>query len=349
MYIYYKIKTRDMEVTKKDFYESLESYFGEVQTSNTFFEFETGLRFSLNLMIEVGKTNPKMLVGSLKSLHHSFVTANCEQRRNVTSFDFYAEEQVLNDLRTYLIQLIHDKNSSELIQELSIKLILLIGNLRGSGEDFLVVYNLIREHKFEFNIDLELSQCKFVDDKSHGSSNAGESLKISYEGSRSAYVLKGGDCDLNLGSSLNMTFDSDYIYLHQSGKGLFKLGQSDSISTKLGSLYKSNTSFTDSSSYFMHFNGQLYHRCKNSDGKPFTLVNKETLQEITDDEAFNKRIEALKPKAKEECEEGKKEEDSKKAEVEEDVKEAEDAPKAEVPRLEWTKEDEDDETKKKER
>ena len=244
MYIYYKVKTQDMEVTKKDFYESPESYFESATTFEDFLQFDTNIRFFLNLMKEVGKTNPKMLIASLKSLHQSFVNSSCECKRDVGRFDFYAEEKLFVDLRTFLIQLIKDSNSISFVQELCIKLVLLIGNIRGSGEDFLIVYNLINEYKFEYNIDVELSQCKFVDTSAEGSTDAADELKVSYEGSRFSHILKGEDLDFEFSTPTNMVFDKDFIYAFQRGKGVYKLGLSDSVSTKLGSLYWRNTSLS---------------------------------------------------------------------------------------------------------
>lgn len=199
MYLYYKIKTQDLEVTKKDFFESLDSYFGKISTSETFFEYETGLRMTFSIMKDLGKTNPKLLYTALRSLYQSFVTTECENRRRVTSFDYYGEEELFNEIRTYLIGLLADKNSTDAIKEICIKLILLIGNIRGSGEDFLIAYNLINKHGFDFNVDAELSQCKFVDSSTHslGEGETDDKLKVSYEGNRSAHILKGGDIDFD--------------------------------------------------------------------------------------------------------------------------------------------------------
>ena len=246
MYLYYKFKTQDLEVTKKDFFESLDSYFGKIGTSNSFFEYETGLRMTFSIMKDLGNTNPKLLYTSLKSLYQSFVTIECENRRNVTSFDYYCEEELFNEIRTYLVSLLSDRNSTDEVKEICIKLILLIGNIRGSGEDFLVAYNLINKNGYDFNIDAELSQCKFVESSSHSLSEgeADDRLKVSYEGSRSAHILKGGDIDFDFNTYLNMAFDSHFIYLYDQEKGLFKFGASDSPPSKLGRLICANSNFS---------------------------------------------------------------------------------------------------------
>jgi len=76
LYLYYKIKTQDLEVTKKDFYESLDSYFGEISTSSSFFEFDTGLRLTLSIMKDFGKMNPNILRSSLLGLYQSFISSD---------------------------------------------------------------------------------------------------------------------------------------------------------------------------------------------------------------------------------------------------------------------------------
>jgi len=269
LYIYYKIKTQDLEVTKKDFYDSLESYFDGSSTSISFANFDLSTRGTLTIMRDLGKTNPKLLEGILKSLYESFITTKDEVRRCVANLDFYAEEELLNELRNFLIGHIHNKNSSNLVHELCLKLIILIGNQRGSGEDYLITYNLISNHGFDFNLDPELSQCRFVESKGEGTKGGEDQLKVSYEGSSQGHILKGGDCEIDFNAALTLTADTDFIYLYQKDQGLFKYGHSDSVDTKIGYLYKKNSGMTESSRYFMYLNGNLYSRCKNSDEKPF--------------------------------------------------------------------------------
>jgi hypothetical protein len=297
------------------------------------------MRFSLSMMKELGKTNPSFLVSSLRSLYQSFITTPCEMKRNVSKFDFYAEEELFNEFRTFMVKLIENKNSTPLIQELCLKLILLIGNSRGSGEDYLIVYNLINQHGFDFNLDDVLSQCKFVETKGKGADGEEETLKVSYEGSSSGHILKGGDFDLDFGSAITLTTDNEYIYAYQTDKGLFKLGFKNSIDTKLGTLYKKNSGISEAHRYFMFFQGKLYCRTKNSDRKPFVLIDVETLEEITDNEDFNKKVEALTAVKAEE--EGENKEENKTLDEEEEKKE-----ESKTPVLEWTKEEDDDEEKK---
>jgi hypothetical protein len=323
-------------VTKKDFYESLESYFEGTNTSESFFAFDSGLRLSLSLLKELSNLSQAILETSLTSIYQTMVRTPCEQLRDVSSFDFYSREELYNECRKYLIELLKDSKASNTVKELSAKIILLIGNIRGSGEDFLIVYNLIRELGLDFNIDTELSQNKFVEIKQEGSKEGEEQLKVSYEGNKSAYILKGGDDDPDYYNPVNITMDSEYIYLYQSGKGVFKFGQSDMPSTKLGKCYGKNTGMSDEHRYLLYFDGKLYCRYSNSDRKPFTMINPETLQEITEDEEFNKKMEEhLKEEEKEEKEEDK-EEDKEKEKEKEPAK----------PKLEWTHNEEEEDDKR---
>ena len=106
-------------------------------------------------------------------------------------------------------------------------------------------------------------------------------------------------------------------------------------------MYNHNSGLSGDGCYFMYLNGQLYRRAKNSDEKPFELINTETLEEISENEAFNKKIESIKKKKKEETEaEGDKEEEKKEEVVEEDSKEPDN-----TPHLTWTSEEDAEEKK----
>ena len=72
-------------------------------------------------------------------------------------FDFSNKfEDILNNQRDFLVSLIEDPKISQKIKELALKIILLFGNIRESGEDYLTVFNLLKEHKFNTNIYNEL-------------------------------------------------------------------------------------------------------------------------------------------------------------------------------------------------
>ena len=254
---------------------------------------------TFTIMKSIDKSNQKILYGLLKGLYQSFVSTEWNERRNVSSLNFYCEEELFNDIRTYLISLISDINSTNEIKEICIKLILLIGNIRGSGEDFLVTYNLINKHGYDFNIETELSQCKFIENYSHNliEGKTDDRLKVSYEGSKSAHILKRGDININFSKQINLTFDSQFIYAYQEGHGLFKFGASDSPSSKLGKLICSNSRFSGECWSLMYLNGQLLWRYENSKGKPFALIDTKTLEKIKTNEEFNLKIQSLKEKS----------------------------------------------------
>lgn len=73
---------------------------------------------------------------------------------------FDTTEELLNNQRDFLVELATDQSSPKLIRELSVKIILLIGNIRESGEDLLVVYNLIKEQNINVNLYNELNLIK---------------------------------------------------------------------------------------------------------------------------------------------------------------------------------------------
>jgi hypothetical protein len=71
-------------------------------------------------------------------------------------YEYYTRERVLNKHRQFLVNIIESSEASQLQKDLALKLIVLLGNLRWSGEDYLIAYNLIQIHNLNFNIISEL-------------------------------------------------------------------------------------------------------------------------------------------------------------------------------------------------
>lgn len=67
-----------------------------------------------------------------------------------------AHEEVLNQQRDFLISLVEDDNTNTKIKDLALKLIILIGNIRASGEDYLIALNLINKYSLTTNLFNEL-------------------------------------------------------------------------------------------------------------------------------------------------------------------------------------------------
>ena len=65
-------------------------------------------------------------------------------------------EEILNSLRDFLIECAADDSKNKSIRDLSVKIIILIGNLRESGEDLLTAYNLIKDYQMSINVRNEL-------------------------------------------------------------------------------------------------------------------------------------------------------------------------------------------------
>ena len=72
-------------------------------------------------------------------------------------FQFYAREEILDEHRNYLVELVNDDTTQQNVKEVALRLIIVIGNLRSSGEDYLVAYNLISRHQLKVNLNAELS------------------------------------------------------------------------------------------------------------------------------------------------------------------------------------------------
>lgn len=90
-------------------------------------------------------------------------------------------ESTLNDQRSFLICLIEDTQICKEIKGLAIRIIVLFGKVRASGEDLLIAVNLINQHKLGLDLSNELN---FRVNKSEGAvveSNTKECFKIDIE------------------------------------------------------------------------------------------------------------------------------------------------------------------------
>jgi hypothetical protein len=177
-------------VAKKDLYELFESYLEGNSTTTDFANFDLSTRSTLSTMRELEKTHPNILIGTLKSIYESFVTNECELRKMVSTFDIYDGEDLMNELRTYLTETIYSKTAPVEIQQIYLKLILLLSNQRDSGKEYLIVYNVIAQNGSKFNLDPDLPQYKVIGSKDQGDKSKEQLLKVSSEGSLLDHAFK---------------------------------------------------------------------------------------------------------------------------------------------------------------
>lgn len=92
-------------------------------------------------------------------------------------FDFINNfEEVLNDQRDFLVSLVEDHSVSTTIRDLAIRLIILIGNIRESGEDYLVAFNLIHSQNLKINLYHEMRHSLAFEDQKDEEENKQEAI-----------------------------------------------------------------------------------------------------------------------------------------------------------------------------
>ena len=90
---------------------------------------------------------------------------------------FYEKEQVLSSHRDYLIGLIKSKQKiSGNVKDLALRILIIIGNIRESGEDYLIAYNLIRENDMRISLDVELHLNRYFQETASAHSDESKTI-----------------------------------------------------------------------------------------------------------------------------------------------------------------------------
>jgi hypothetical protein len=126
--------------------------------------FEAGISFSFTMLKELRHHAPSILENAMKNTY-SVLTKMTSGLLRTVDYQFFVREEILNRHREFLIELAEDEKSTPNLKELAVKLILLVGNMRASGEDYLIAFNLIKKLHLNINIDAELSLTKYFKEK----------------------------------------------------------------------------------------------------------------------------------------------------------------------------------------
>jgi hypothetical protein len=126
----------------------------------------------------------------------------------------YSDEETINNQRDFLADIARDESIKQSTRELSVKLILLLGNARASGEDYLVAYNIIKECQLNTSIRNELSISALLDnDVSTSASSTEKEFKKIEDSSKEVQILTGFAPDISYYSRSGLTFDENYAYI----------------------------------------------------------------------------------------------------------------------------------------
>ena len=180
------------------------------------------------------------------------------------NYRFYEREKSLNEYRDYLVKLIEEKDAKQSVRDLALRLLILIANLRESGEDYLTAYNLIVKHQMKIDlrseliVNSDLAQCvqkpKEEEEKTDESLEQPEvreefTLEQKPEGFKycqaseviSIRELKESIDDIdNCNEKLKFAFSDDCIYVDIAYEGIYKFGFKESTQTIPGKLYAKN-------------------------------------------------------------------------------------------------------------
>lgn len=137
-----------------------------VHEARTQIGLDTGLKFSMNLLRELGKTNPAVLTSSLHSLLDSLAAYRPGALYSATDRMGYQLDENLNQARELLVEIIGEVTAKAKgltaeqkdLVSVSIRLIFALGIIRSNVEDHLTVLAILSElmqagNKFAF-IDL---------------------------------------------------------------------------------------------------------------------------------------------------------------------------------------------------
>ena len=239
-----------------------------------------------NLLDELRKSTPDVLQNALHGIYSVFKKMEPDHIMPY-KFEFYSREQLLDKYRTYLVNIIKDDVSSEW-KHLAIRLIIIIGTLRQSGEDYLTAFNLIRDFNLTVNLDSELSQIRDIQQED-SQENDEATFEIDHKGSRKFNPIFSKAQQISSLNEKPITFDEKYWYLHYENR-LYKFGAKSTFITKPGILYVEKTDdYISSQLSILFLNNKLYIRNPYSDKcRPFAVYNPATLNEIENDDLAQK-------------------------------------------------------------
>lgn len=250
-----------------------------------------GVSLTFTLLDDLAHLSPSILENALKNIYSVLVQLKSGLLKT-EDYKFYEREQVFNRHRDYLVELVKSDKVSDVIKQYAVKILIVIGNLRESGEDYLIAFNLIRQNDLKVNIDAEICQNQYFQEL--GSSNTQEivsKFKLLENESTEVEFMTGIGTDPNVREHTHFTFDDKYVYLWNHNTGLFKIGMKSTTSTKRGLIYRFTA--TDSSyvlKQVLFLKNKLYVRNYTDLNTPFKIYDRTTFEAVEPDDYKNNLI-----------------------------------------------------------
>ena len=162
---------------------------------------------------------------------------------------------------------------------MALKLILVIGVMRGNVEDFALGINLIEKHKFDFDISEEIGRINFdIEETALNPKFFEEIEKIKSDGIL-FYLQHLVASDKVMRKNFGFTTDGEYFYIHYKTIGLLKIGTGEN-ETMLGKVYLHKSNYrVEEKCKLLFFNGKLLVRSSQEKKKVLIMVDPVTLDE----------------------------------------------------------------------
>lgn len=185
----------------------------------------------------------------------------------------------INEARDFLNNIIEDKSQELGTKELALKLILVIGVMRGNVEDFAIALNLIEKYQFEFDISEEIGRINFdIEETALNPKFFEEIEKVKSDGIL-FYLQNLIASDKVMKKNFGFACDGEYFYIHYKGLGLLKIGTGENESM-LGKVYLHKSYYrVEEKCKLLYLNGKLLVRSSKEKKKILIIVDPVTLDE----------------------------------------------------------------------
>ena len=187
----------------------------------------------------------------------------------------------INDARSFLVDLINDKKTSDQVAQLSYKIIFRIFLARNSVEDALVLLRLLQSHpehaqKIDLRPEIRALPALEGHTKLHGSDEA--KMDFPFTELSQIQLLGNKHEDMKPKQTDAFCADNTHFYHFNSDKGLYKISTSDP-SKMPGLICHSNAEVKwGINARMLFYNNRIYVRSFDDKSKPFFVIDPDTLE-----------------------------------------------------------------------
>ena len=240
---------------------------------------------TFTLLDNLRSVSPEILEQALRKIYTTVAKFKTQLVAS-DEYQFYTREEILNNHRGYLVGIIKDEGVSQDCKDLALRLILLIGNLRSSGEDYLVVYNLIQKYQMRINLNAEILLNSCFQGKEKVQNGKVASFKVNSSSSHSVTLLFEPQKSILVQKQVIFAFEPDYAYLFIKDSGLSKVGLTGAKHVSSGIVVAKNKEVSGEKDITMiYINNELYLRDDSKfGGSPLVQLDTETLEPIKNEE-----------------------------------------------------------------